>query len=332
MPFPALLLWGAAAAIGAYGVKKGVDAYNDFERAKKIGECAERRYNKANADLETARTYASQELVDLGRLKLEVFKNQIKYIVDVIKRRSKGKAWSKIEGFCEDFSIEDLRQCEKAIVELDTIDVGKEILLKSSAASFLMGLGAYGSLGMFASASTGAAIATLSSASFVAGGYALAASSGVVAASSGVAAAVGGGGVLATGSAAGMAILGGAILTPVLAIGAFVFSAKAEEAMTEAKKYESDVDKACAEIDRINTNIDGIVRAKKELYSTICKLASRFDACKVDEYASDAAFSKMLSIGKVLKNALDVAILDEEGNYDKHIKAKCEGLCKYVSD
>lgn len=37
MPFPALFIWGFAAVAICVGVKKGVDAKSDFDRAKRIG-------------------------------------------------------------------------------------------------------------------------------------------------------------------------------------------------------------------------------------------------------------------------------------------------------
>jgi len=57
MPLPLIpvLLWGGAAALAALGVKKGVDASNDFDKAKRIGESAENDHKKAIALLDADR-------------------------------------------------------------------------------------------------------------------------------------------------------------------------------------------------------------------------------------------------------------------------------------
>ncbi|WP_270797024.1 hypothetical protein [Aeromonas sp. QDB11] len=39
-----LLLWGAAAALAATGVKKGIDAKKDFDKAEDIAERARKRH------------------------------------------------------------------------------------------------------------------------------------------------------------------------------------------------------------------------------------------------------------------------------------------------
>ena len=48
MPLPLIpvAMWIGAAALAAFGVKKGVDASNDFERARRIGENAEDNHKK----------------------------------------------------------------------------------------------------------------------------------------------------------------------------------------------------------------------------------------------------------------------------------------------
>lgn len=54
MPFPALLIWGAAIFATGVGVKKGFDAKSDFDRAKRIGEYAEEKMDEEKKSLEHA--------------------------------------------------------------------------------------------------------------------------------------------------------------------------------------------------------------------------------------------------------------------------------------
>jgi len=57
MPLPLIpfLLWGGAAALGAFGGKKSVDAFDDFAKVKRIGENAEDNHKKAIKTLDADR-------------------------------------------------------------------------------------------------------------------------------------------------------------------------------------------------------------------------------------------------------------------------------------
>ena len=52
-----ILLWGAAAALAATGVVKGAGAISDINKAKEIGERAERRYKKRQEELDKGRDF-----------------------------------------------------------------------------------------------------------------------------------------------------------------------------------------------------------------------------------------------------------------------------------
>ncbi len=67
MPLP-FVLWGAAAALAATGVFKGVEAKNNFEKAKEIGRDAERKYEKSAEKLNLSRENTQAQLKDLGIL------------------------------------------------------------------------------------------------------------------------------------------------------------------------------------------------------------------------------------------------------------------------
>ena len=55
MPLP-IVLWGAAAALGATGVFKGAKAVGNMKEAKEIGEDAEAKYDAALNYLENKKT------------------------------------------------------------------------------------------------------------------------------------------------------------------------------------------------------------------------------------------------------------------------------------
>lgn len=67
MPLP-LLLAGAALLAGGYGVKKGLDAKEDFERAERIGREAKKAFDKAEKYLSAEKKRTNDEFVELGKL------------------------------------------------------------------------------------------------------------------------------------------------------------------------------------------------------------------------------------------------------------------------
>ena len=255
MPFPALLLWGGAAIVAAAGVKKGYDAHCDSDRAKEIGENAEQKYKKAEKSLESARKNTQEALEFLGQVKLAAFTNQIKHMVDMHK-----KFKSKLEGYNERVYIENLKNFEVLVTKSIEVEKG---LGTGAVGGALAALGAYGSVGALATASTGTAIGTLSGA---------AATNATLAWLGGGSLAAGGFGI--TG---GMVALGGIALAPLLAIGGFWMASKAEEALTNAKKYAADVDMAVEKIKEIKIIMKGIRTAAAEQATVIHEAIDRFE-------------------------------------------------------
>ena len=127
-------------------------------------------------------------------------------------------------------------------------------------------LGAYGTVGLLGTASTGTAIGTLSGA-----------------AATNATLAWLGGGSLATGGlgiAGGTAVLGGIVAAPALLVGAYFLNNKADEAMSKAKthyakaeKYEADCNYRIslydAQRERAEDIIDALLRLDERLDSQI---------------------------------------------------------------
>jgi hypothetical protein len=250
MPIP-LLLWGAAAALAATGVVKGVQASTNFDKAKEIGKDAERNYNQATETLDADRSATQKALETLGALKVDIFTDQIKYLVEAIK---KGK--SKITGFDVIISTDQLKEYEGLVLGSLAIEQG---LGSGAVGGALAAMGAYGAVGTLATASTGTAIAGLSG----------------VAATNATLAWLGGGALSAGGfgMAGGMIALGGIVLGPALAIGGFMMASKAEEALSQAHAYNAKVDVAVAEMKIVSTTLKGIRTNAAEMHNTLVEVA-----------------------------------------------------------
>lgn len=305
LPF---ILAGAALLAGGIGVKKGIDAKEDFDRAERIGRRAKRNHEDAIESLESEREKTNQSFQDLGRLKVSIFSDQIKYLVDELKKRKKAK--SKMTGFEQMVEELNLPQMEKMV--LGSLDIEKG-LASGAASGALMGLGAYGSVGMLASASTGTAIASLSGA----------------AATNATLAWLGGGSLAAGGfgMAGGMVVLGGLVAGPAIAITGFVMASKAEEALTKARDYESEVDQAIEKINSMEIVLKGLQANAWEMSMTLTKLAKYFDECKSDvESNEQGAFERLLKCGSALKSVLDTPIMEKNGEGVRNLDGKLKSI------
>lgn len=308
MPLP-LILWGAAAALAATGVVKGTQAVSTMNDAKELGERAERRHRSKIKELDKARDDTNKRFEELGQLKVEIFTHQIKHIIDVIKK-TKGSS-STLKNFENTFSTEELKQMEQMVARSVELERG---LLTGAAAGTLAGFGAYSSVGILATASTGTAISTLSG----------------VAATNATLAWLGGGSLAAGGfgMAGGMIALGGIVAGPALAIGGFMLASKAEEAMTAARQYRDEVDVAIEKIENGEVLLASLRENADELTYALIELVDRFESVKVDDATDDQAFNKMIAMGKAIKSLLDTNIMNEDGTPVVGVKQTCTGLAQ----
>ncbi len=306
MPLP-ILLWGAAAGLAATGIIKGKDALDTLDTAKRMGQNAERRHREAKEELEEKRQEVSATFQELGEQKKEIFQDQIKHIVEMIKKNKDAK--STLEGFETTFTIEEVKSLQNMVnlsIELDTN------LASSAMGGALAGLGAYGSVGWLATASTGTAISSLSG----------------VAASNATLAWLGGGSLAAGGfgMAGGMIALGGIVAGPALAIGGFMLASKAEEAITQAREYRDQVDTAIEKIDLMKVGLEGLEENAHELSDALNKMVERFEQVKTFDISDKAAMQKMFAVGRGLKDLLDISLMAEDGSAIPGIQQKCAGV------
>lgn len=312
MPLPLIpvAMWASAAALAAFGVKKGVDASGDFDKAKRVGQNAENNHKSALKSLDAERQMTQKDLEALGALKVRVFTSQIKYLVEAIK-----KARSEIKGFEQSITLDKLHEYERHINGSLEIQSG---LGSGAVGGALAAMGAYGSVGALATASTGAAISGLSG----------------VAATNATLAWLGGGALSAGGfgMAGGMVALGGIVLGPALAIGGFMIASKAEEAITNARSYEAKVEVAILELKKFGVGLKAVRTNAAEQYKIIERLAETFDAIKVPDDSDENSFKHMFILGKSLKEVMDVKIMGEDGKAIAGLDAKYSGILQVAGE
>jgi len=211
----------------------------------------------------------------------------------------------------------------------------KDIVISGSggaAAGALAGLAAYGGVGVFASASTGAAISGLSG----------------VAATNATLAWLGGGS-LATGGmgmAGGAAVLGGIVAGPVLAVGGFVMAAKAETALYEASKNLDKAKAAAIEMKTASTVTRGIKDRANNINKVLQELSPHFSngldflkslVATQTDYQKFKSHEKeflwtILSIATTIKNISETPVIDKSGVVTKASRKALANASKLVKD
>lgn len=221
MPIPFLLV-GAAAVAGVNGIKKGVKATENNAQAKNILKDAERIYDNAKFDLEVQKRTTTDALDNYGRVKLDAWGNQMKRFVEAFESFKNVRLEDDVE-LNERLKLKisqpsNLKNMEVAALKAtEVLNAG----VSSLGAGALAGIASYGGAMMFASASTGTAIASLSGA---------AATNATLAWFGGGSLAAGG-----LGMAGGAAVLGGIVAGPILAVAGSIMAAKSEENLSQAR-------------------------------------------------------------------------------------------------
>lgn len=247
MPLPVWLLpiaiKGAAVVAGAAGVGSAVSGAKKMKEANETIESANRRHERNMERFEEENKKTSISMDKLGKLELEILHSFSDFsdVFEKIQNRPEFKNYSKNGVELPKYDGETLKN----------VSVGAGVLLGGIGGA---GLGAAG--GFAAAGATSAAVMALGTAST---GTAIASLSGA-AATNATLAALGGGAVAAGGGgiAAGTAVLGAATLGVGLLIGGVIFnvtgskiSDKADEAWSQMKKAEKQIDSICVYLDEL---------------------------------------------------------------------------------
>lgn len=311
MPLPFVLV-GAALLAGGVGAKKGKDAYDDFKDAKGRNELAERRVRQGESVLEEARDSANLAMERLGGTKFKVYKKSILPFVETFNRI---KAIDfddndRVKGDMPAMDRHSFNTMYDSTLNLSSMLQGG---LGSMGGGALAGLATYGGVGYLGTASTGAAISGLSGA-----------------AATNATLAWLGGGSLASGGfgmAGGMAVLGGVVAGPVLAVGGIIAASKAKESLENARSNLAAATTAKEQMLAAADSARGIERRFGEIKSVIQRLDQIFqpmlDSLKslVDtsqNYPSYTEEQKCLvfttaSLAKLLKTVMEYELIDKDG-------------------
>lgn len=330
MPLP-FILAGAAIVAGGYGVKKGIDAKDDFDTAKRVNRRAQSMFDEAKSELEEERELTQKAMENLGQAKYKIYNESIIPFVDVF---SKIKNVSFEDNNLDDatnlpvMSAGELARMKSSVLEIKGVLSGGITALGSGG---LAGLAAYGGVGVLGTASTGTAIGTLSGA----------------AATNATLAWLGGGSLAAGGygMAGGMMVLGGVVAGPVLAVGGMMMASKAEAAKEDAYGNLDKAELASEQMKEARVAASGIRLRFEEITKVLRSLELRFQPLlqslnelvesntNYSTYSEEDRKGVMIaaSTAKVLKNLLEAPIIDNEGTLTPESRKVLEETKKIIA-
>jgi hypothetical protein len=315
MPLP--LLIGLAVVAGGWGVKKGVDAKDDFDSAKRLNSRAKKIFNSAKEKLETERSQTQSTMERLGERKFNMYKDQVIPFVDTFSKiknldfKDKEIIENGLTGFDES-QLKDLKSSALGIKDV----VGGGIT--SVGAGGLAGMAVYGGIGSLGYATGGVtAISGLSGA----------------AATNATLAWLGGGSLASggMGMAGGAAVLGGIVAGPVLAIGGMMLASKAEEAKHDAWGNVEKAELAAEEMKTAVVATRGIktrfvevnellrildIAFKPQLAKLVTLIATTNNYTEFTEQQKKEVY-QVFQLAVTIKNILEAPIITKKGELNK---------------
>lgn len=322
MPLPLIpvLIGGAALLTGGYGVKKGLDAKENFNKAERITDQAKDIYETAQKELETVRQETQQSLESLGEIK---FKSYNEFLEPFVEAAQKIKHIEQSDNLAFDTNISiaaELAEIREIRLQISEVLTGGATALAGGA---LAGFGAFGAAGALATASTGTAISALSG----------------VAATNATLAWFGGGSLAAggLGMAGGAAILGGVVAGPVLAVGGLVLASKAESAVNDAysnlekaKGAAESMKAACTgarairdSADELNGILQKLMPYCLDINASLQKLVERETDYRIIKQHEEDRFivTTSFALARTVANILKTPLFDDEGSVTQELLA-----------
>lgn len=315
MPFPALLIGGAAAVSGLLGTTTTVKAVSDNITAKKINTLANENVENAKNNLERQRELVANSLNELGELKVNLLSGSVMKFVD---------EFSKIKNidFTSSVGMDELSKLhidQKDFNELKELGNFAVNLLEGASAGTVGGtFMAFASLGLaktYAAASTGTMLASL---------HGAAATNATLAFFGGGSLAAGG-----FGMAGGVVVLGAITAGPALMVMGLITGSKAQEKVDKALENKAQADEIVEALKVASAQCIAIRRRTYMYYNLLTHLDTYFlplvwkmeDIIKNEgedyrDYSNESKKVIMQAVSTIgsIKAVIDTPLLTDDGN------------------
>ncbi len=330
MPLPILFI-GVAAATGAFGIGKTVEAGINTNNANNINKSANEMVKDATDRLNAQRTACGNSLTNLGAIKMYVLNSSIDMFLNTFQK-IKNVDFRETEGLDE---LKKMHIDKKDFEELKSLSNFAGSLaggaIAGTAGGALAAFGAYGAVQLLATASTGTAIASLSGA---------AATNATLAFFGGGSLAAGG-----LGMAGGTAVLGGLVAGPALLVLGLVAGNAAQKQLDQANANKSEAIQICTQLEEASLQCEAIRRRTYMFYNLLARLDTYFYpliyqmeeivATEGDDYKLYTPDSKKLiascaSTAVSVKTVLDTPILTEDGLVTEKSAETANGVKEFL--
>jgi len=298
------ILLGISIASGAFGVVEGTQGISKLLEAENIIEENKKRYEEECNITRSALNDFRNELEKVGKAKenLHHLRKEIKRCLDSIRKRAKLKdiplnngTIVKIDSFCSNIQTD--------IEYTDELLKGIFRAARAAGFSYLSYLGAVGIATSIGTASTGTAIASLSGA---------AAENAILAWFGGGALTAGGGGI-----ALGSAVLSGIVAGPVIFSVGISLSKAGEKALTQARKFESQVKTEVKKMEILRKEmklsqkwLSLYRKVAKAIENKVYKLLKEIEHANSEDEIKKLIVSLILIVKGGIKPLLEVNILE----------------------
>lgn len=306
-----IILGAAAVLTGGLGVATGAEGFSNIQKAKKIAEDAQERYDRARQCVQNQWKVTQGFAEEYGQLqiqvKLQVIGRFVRFLERLDHRSTQDRTF--LEGL-EGFSPQEFQEYQTTALEAQTFATGG---FKAVGAASAAGQGAVALVGLFGTASTGTAISGLSGA---------AAWNATLAWLGGGSLAAGGGGM-----ALGSVVLGGIAVAPALLIGGFVVGGQGEKALTEAREYEAKANIEIGKLEYLEGFFQGVQNRILELSDLVDELNLRaieglveLESQAFDRDRDIVKLQKVLLLIQALVEIMKTPVLDNDGNLNSATK------------
>jgi hypothetical protein len=303
-----IILGAVALVTTGVGVAAGVDGVSKMEEAKKLGKTAQLRYRRKSKSVENTLKATQTLAEEYGQLQIQVKLETIGRLVAFIERIGQQASQSDME-FLEGLEGVSPQQIQeyKTVLEAERFATGG---LTAVGAAYAAGQGTVALVGLFGTASTGAAIGGLSGA---------AAWNATLAWFGGGSLAAGGGGM-----ALGSLVLGGIAVGPALMIGGFVLGGQGEKALTEARRYEAEANVEIAKLNDFEEFLRKVQQRITELKVLVNTLNDRaveglseLESKPFKRERDAEKFQQVALLVKALAEIMKTPVLDADGNLNQ---------------
>ena len=243
------------------GVFEGI---THSEEINELLSDAQQKYDSAVEKMESQKRNTTKSLESLGKQKIKAWSKDMDGFLGSFG------AFNSVQMVCKlderfDFVGKNTNPNELMVNMRQATLTANEVFQNgalSIGTGALVGIATYGGVAMFAKASTGTAIATLSG----------------VAKKNATLAWLGGGSIKAggLGMAGGKIVLGGVVVTAIVGVSAILAAAKGKEKLAEAKKVHAEAENAVSKMNVVITGMEGIQKVSDNYTDFIQKLSKLF--------------------------------------------------------